>query len=304
MKKKFTSLFALFLCLTSPLAHAKSATEVIKKWVVFETTLGNLALELYPDHAPQTVERFVRLVELGAYDTTSIFRIEPNFYLQVSPIYDRTKWNNTEILEAVSEVPNELNDIKHERGILSIAIGDQTKSNTETSFSVILDTYPHLNHVNIGFGKIIKGNKVLDDLEKVPVNLSQAPEFRIEILKATAFSSENEMNKYSYEPEAFQIGEFRKATNNQTKIRRRIALKTLLYGSIFLVFVMLTFFFVKRKMRIFSFVVLFLVTGIFATTLFFTPEGEKNPWIGNLLFFSWIATFKLMSQFETYRKTS
>ena len=68
----------------SVVAAAAKAQEPIKAvTVTVQTNLGSMNMELYPDKAPISVEKFLTLVKTGFYDGILFHRIVPGFVIQV-----------------------------------------------------------------------------------------------------------------------------------------------------------------------------------------------------------------------------
>jgi peptidyl-prolyl cis-trans isomerase A (cyclophilin A) len=61
---------------------ASGAQAQVHPQVTFRTNLGNIVVELYPEHAPKTVANFVRYVQEGHYNGTIFHRVIPNFMVQ------------------------------------------------------------------------------------------------------------------------------------------------------------------------------------------------------------------------------
>jgi peptidyl-prolyl cis-trans isomerase B (cyclophilin B) len=74
-------------------------------------------------------------------------------------------------------------DVKHTRGIVSMARSDDPDSAT-TSFFLMLGDAPHLDGKYSAFGRIVAGMEVLDAFEKEEVD-GEAPKRRLEIIEAT-----------------------------------------------------------------------------------------------------------------------
>ena len=73
--------------------------------------------------------------------------------------------------------------VKHVRGIVSMAHGDDPDSAT-TSFFIVLGPSPHLDGTYAAFGEVVEGIEVLDAFEKEEVD-GETPKRRLEIIEAT-----------------------------------------------------------------------------------------------------------------------
>jgi peptidylprolyl isomerase len=162
-----------------------SATvEEMKKTVRMETTLGSFRFEMHPEWAPENVRNFLKLAASGWYVGTNFHRIAIGFVLQGGaegfrqgdPRHPADRW--------VRFVKGEFGaPVKHERGILSMARGDEPDS-ASTSFFIMLAASPHLDGKYSAFGKVIEGLEVLEAFEKEAVE-GETPKRRLEILNVT-----------------------------------------------------------------------------------------------------------------------
>lgn len=85
--------------------------------VIFETTLGKITIELYPEKAPITVQNFVTYVQDGFYDGTIFHRVIPNFVVQGGGFDENFQQKKTR-----DNIKNEAdNGLKNLRGSLSMA---------------------------------------------------------------------------------------------------------------------------------------------------------------------------------------
>jgi peptidyl-prolyl cis-trans isomerase B (cyclophilin B) len=79
----------------------------------------------------------------------------------------------------VRNLAPEFNDTRHEKGIVSMARGDDPNS-AQTSFFITLGPAPALDGVYTAFGRVSAGMPVVDTIEQVPRN-GEAPIDRIEL---------------------------------------------------------------------------------------------------------------------------
>ena len=100
-----------------------SATQVQANQIaVLDTTLGTIKLEFFKDKAPGHVKNFIKLSKSGFYDGTAFHRVIPGFMIQGgdpnSKEDDRSQHGTG---GPGYSIDAEFNDIKHHRGILSMA---------------------------------------------------------------------------------------------------------------------------------------------------------------------------------------
>jgi cyclophilin family peptidyl-prolyl cis-trans isomerase len=152
----------------------------MRKTVTLKTTLGSIRIRMEPDWAPENVRNFLMLTASGWYNGTPFHRIVKGFVVQGGTPGQRThpadRW--------VHPVKGEFrNDVKHVRGIVSMAHGDDPNSAT-TSFFLMLGDGSNLDGQFSAFGRIVEGMDVLDAFEKEDLD-GEAPKRRLEILEAT-----------------------------------------------------------------------------------------------------------------------
>ena len=164
--------------------YATASPEQLRKVVAMNTTLGVIRIQMQPDWAPHAVQRFLMLCATGWYDHTAFHRVAKGFVIQGGtgetrangPVHPADRW--------VHPLPAEFrNDVKHVRGIVSMAHGDDPNSAT-TSFFIVLGPAPHLDGNFAAFGKVVDGMNVLDAFEKEELD-GETPNRRLEILSTT-----------------------------------------------------------------------------------------------------------------------
>ncbi len=153
--------------------------------VTFDTEAGVIEMEMYPEHAPESVRNFLNLVATGLFDTTSFDRVVPNFVIQGGNIWSREDKKVTRAIgnRARRTVPDEPNKILHERGILSMARADEPNTAT-TNFFILVAEAAYLNTKFAAFGKVTNGMEVVDAINKAPVS-EEKPEKPVRIKKAS-----------------------------------------------------------------------------------------------------------------------
>jgi len=146
------------------------------KLVIFHTPSGKLVIELFPDDAPKTVENFLKLAESKFYDRTIFHRIIKDFMIQGGdPLtkpgaYEHTlQWGTG---TAGYTIPAEFNDIKHKRGIVSMARAADPDSASSQFFIVHKDS-SHLDGKYTVFGRLVT-QESYETLDKI-ASLETAP---------------------------------------------------------------------------------------------------------------------------------
>lgn len=125
-----------------------------------ETPRGTIELELYPQHAPQTVNNFVFLAGEGFYDGTMFHRVIPNFMIQGGDPTGTGRGGPG--YRFADEVRN--NPLKHETGVISMANAGPNTNGSQ--FFITHAPQPHLNGKHTVFGKVVKGQSVVDAIRQ------------------------------------------------------------------------------------------------------------------------------------------
>lgn len=152
--------------------------------VTLETEAGNITIELCPESAPESVRNFLNLAATGAFNTTTFSRVVPGFVIQDGNLYSRDGKVTYDLgMRARKALPDEPNKILHERGVVSMARGDEPNSAT-THFFILVDSAPSLDGKFAAFGRVTKGMDVVDAINKMPVE-GEKPVTPVRIKKAT-----------------------------------------------------------------------------------------------------------------------
>lgn len=149
--------------------------------VTLETAEGNIELEMFPESAPESVRNFLNLSATGAFNTTTFSRVVPDFVIQGGNLSTSEKWSN-ELAAKQKNIPDEPSQIKHERGILSMARTSEPNSGT-THFFILLREASTLDGTFAAFGRVTKGMDVVEKINKMPVE-NEAPKNPVKINKA------------------------------------------------------------------------------------------------------------------------
>jgi peptidyl-prolyl cis-trans isomerase B (cyclophilin B) len=162
----------------------------MRKTVTLKTTLGAIKIEMEPDWAPNHVRNFLKLTATGWYNGTAFHRIVKDFVVQGGMADSRGAAGSSPngahhpADRWVRPLKGEFShDVKHTRGIVSMARGDDPDSAT-TSFFLMLGTAAHLDGQYSAFGRIVEGLEVLEAFEKEPLD-GESPKRRLEIIEAT-----------------------------------------------------------------------------------------------------------------------
>lgn len=136
---------------------------------------------------PKTAENFLALCASGFYNGSPFHRLIPNFMIQGgAPASDPKSKASTSIYDTPNQLfEDELRPaLRHNaRGIVSMA--NKGPNTNGSQFFITFAPAPHLDSKNTVFGKILEGDDVLDDLEKMAVDKKSRPTERVEIKKVT-----------------------------------------------------------------------------------------------------------------------
>lgn len=144
--------------------------------VSFEMENGKIIkAELYPDKAPNTVNNFVSLVKSGFYDGLIFHRVIAGFMIQGGdPAGVGTGGPGYHIKGEFAINGFKKNDIKHERGVLSMARAMQPDS-AGSQFFIMHKNSSHLDGQYAAFGKVIEGIEVVDEIASVKTDWNDKP---------------------------------------------------------------------------------------------------------------------------------
>ncbi len=144
--------------------------------VTFEMENGKIfKAELYPDKAPNTVNNFLSLVQKGYYSGLIFHRVIAGFMIQGGDP------NGTGTGGPGYHIPGEFsgngfaqNDIKHVRGVLSMARAGHPDS-AGSQFFVMHDDANYLDGQYAAFGKVIEGMETVDAIAETKTDWSDRP---------------------------------------------------------------------------------------------------------------------------------
>ena len=131
---------------------------------------GVITLELYPNIAPETVNNFVSLVNKGFYDGLSFHRIIPGFMIQGGDPLGNGTGGPGYSIKGEFKSNGFRNDLRHERGVISMARAMDPNSAGSQFFIMHADA-PHLDGSYAAFGKVLDGMGVVDSIASVRTNM-------------------------------------------------------------------------------------------------------------------------------------
>ena len=143
--------------------------------VTFEMENGGvMKAELYPDVAPNTVNNFISLVKKGFYDGLIFHRVIPGFMIQGGDPKGSGVGGPGYSIRGEFSSNGFANDLKHDRGVLSMA-RTMAPNSAGSQFFVMHEDSSHLDGQYAAFGKVIEGIEVVDEICKVRTDYNDRP---------------------------------------------------------------------------------------------------------------------------------
>lgn len=122
-----------------------------------------IEVELYPEIADNTVYNFLHLAKQGFYDGTIFHRVIPGFMIQGGDPTGTGMGGPEYSIKGQFASNGVKNDLKHQRGVLSMARSAMPDS-AGSQFFIMVDDAPHLDGAYAAFGKVIEGLDVVDEI--------------------------------------------------------------------------------------------------------------------------------------------
>lgn len=131
---------------------------------------GEMCAELYPEVAPITVENFMGLVRTKFFDGLIFHRVIPGFMIQGGGFDTNFDQKEARSIKGEFRANGIKNDLKHERGVLSMARTSAPNS-ASSQFFIMHARAPHLDGQYAAFGKVYEGLEVIDKIANVPTTV-------------------------------------------------------------------------------------------------------------------------------------
>ncbi len=130
--------------------------------------------ELYPEIAPITVDNFVKLIEKNFFEGLIFHRVIKDFMIQGGGFTADGNHKEADSIKGEFEANGVKNDLKHTRGVLSMA-RTMFPDSASSQFFIMHKDAPHLDGQYAAFGKITEGLEVLDEIAETATDFSDAP---------------------------------------------------------------------------------------------------------------------------------
>ena len=135
---------------------------------------GVMKAELYPEIAPETVQNFVELASKGFYNGLIFHRVIPGFMIQGGDPQGTGMGGPGYTIKGEFTANGFRNDLKHARGVLSMARAMDPNS-AGSQFFIMHEDSPHLDGQYAAFGKVIEGIEVVDKIASVKTDYNDRP---------------------------------------------------------------------------------------------------------------------------------
>ena len=122
---------------------------------------GTIKAELYPEIAPNTVNNFISLINKGYYDGVIFHRVIPGFMIQGGDPKGTGTGGPGYSIKGEFTRNGFKNDLKHDRGVLSMA-RTMMPNSAGSQFFIMHKNSPHLDGQYAAFGKVLEGMEVVD----------------------------------------------------------------------------------------------------------------------------------------------
>ncbi len=148
--------------------------------VTFEVeNYGNFVVETYPEHAPDTVNHFLELVDNGCYNGYTIEKVDPGLFILTSSYSDdltsdsAAGFNNTVSGEFLAN--GRSNALKLDRYTLALNHIPSDNDSGMGQFMIFLSANHDLDGKYAGFAKVVEGTQIIDKIAGAETDSSQRP---------------------------------------------------------------------------------------------------------------------------------
>ena len=153
-----------------------SETEDVTNYVKIVTNKDKvIILELYPEVAPKTVENFQKLVKEHFYDGLIFHRVIENFMIQGGDPLGTGIGGSDETIKGEFKNNGVENNLKHEKGVVSMARSQDMDSASSQFFICTGDNLSYLDGDYAAFGRVIAGYDTVEDISKVNTDNNDKP---------------------------------------------------------------------------------------------------------------------------------
>lgn len=144
-----------------------------------------IVMDLYPKFAPNTVNNFINLIQSKYYNNVIFHRVIPDFVIQGGDKKGTGLGNPGFAIKGEFSENNFKNNLKHKRGILSMARDPSENDSASTQFFIVVKDQPTLDGKYATFGEVTQGMEVVDKISKSKRNKNDKPIKNIKMSKVT-----------------------------------------------------------------------------------------------------------------------
>ena len=150
-----------------------------------------IKVELYPNIAPNTVNNFISLIKSNYYDGIIFHRVIRGFMIQGGCPQGTGMGGPGYSIKGEFSSNGFTNNLKHERGVISMA-RTMMPNSAGSQFFIMHKNSPHLDGQYAGFGRVIEGMDVVDEIANTPVDRADRPKAdqRIKTMTVETFGVE------------------------------------------------------------------------------------------------------------------
>ena len=130
--------------------------------------------ELYPEYAPLTVENFIGLIKEHFFDGLIFHRVIKGFMIQGGDPTGTGMGGSEKTIKGEFASNGWQNDLKHTRGVLSMA-RTMDPDSASSQFFIMHQDAPHLDGQYAAFGKVIEGIETVDEIANVITDYRDKP---------------------------------------------------------------------------------------------------------------------------------
>ncbi len=133
-----------------------------------------MTAELYPETAPLTVQNFIDLINEHFFDGLIFHRVIKGFMIQGGDPSGTGMGGSEKTIKGEFESNGFRNDLKHTRGVLSMA-RTMDPDSASSQFFIMHQDAPHLDGQYAAFGKVIEGIETVDEIANVKTDYRDKP---------------------------------------------------------------------------------------------------------------------------------
>ena len=176
--KKFLIICLMLVCALVLTACGQEKQEQAPKaesaTAVFNTSMGDFEVKLATDYAPETSKNFITLAEKGFYNGLTFHRVIPGFMIQGGCPDGTGMGGPGWSIKGEFAANGVKNDLKHTRGVLSMARSMMPNS-AGSQFFIMHEDASHLDGQYAAFGKVVEGMDVVDEIAQVATDYNDKP---------------------------------------------------------------------------------------------------------------------------------